>query len=479
MHSNPMTSIFTEIRPALVITRRELVDHLRDWRIVSPLCLLVILLPYFMNYLADRLISFASQYGQEVKTGQLYPFLLMVVGFFPITVALVLALESFVGEKERRSLEPLLNSPLSDAQIYIGKLIAALIPPLIASYSAMLLYLVFLSRQSGWLPSTTLIIQVCLLALVNCLVMISAAIVVSSQTTSMRSANLLAVFIILPMALLLQGQSAVIVWSNEHILWLTVVGLVIIAILLIRTGLAHFNREELIGQEWDALDILWGWQTFWREFKGQARSPREWFQKEIPHTLRTLKLPALLMVLVLLAAYILGTRLAHQFTFPTELIDSGNIRSGSFHGFESFRLFEIRSIPVVWFHNLRALLLATLLAIPSYGVLALLVMMLPLILIGYFSATAAIAGISPWLFVLALVVPHGVLEIPAIVLGGAAIMRLGAVLAAPVRGKTIGEVWLHAFADWAKVMVSLVVPLLLGAAILEVTLTPRIALLLF
>jgi len=125
--------MFTELRPAFVITRRELADHLRDWRIISPLLLLVLMLPYLMNYLSERLISFASQYGQEVNTGQLYPFLLMVVGFFPITVALVLALESFVGEKERRSLEPLLNSPLSDAQIYLGKLMAALIPPLLAS----------------------------------------------------------------------------------------------------------------------------------------------------------------------------------------------------------------------------------------------------------------------------------------------------------------------------------------------------------
>lgn len=471
--------MFIDLRPACAIARRELADHLHDWRIISPLLLLVFVLPLLMNYLSGRLITFALQYGQEVKTGQLYPFLLMVVGFFPITVALVLALESFVGEKERRSLEPLFNSPLSDVQIFLGKLLAALVPPILASFSAMLVYLAFLFRQTGWFPPPTLVIQVFLMALVNCLVMISAAIVVSSQTTSMRAANLMAMFIILPMAILLQGQSAVIVWSNERILWLTVAGLVIIATLLVRTGLAHFNREELIGHELDALNFRWGWQIFWREFIGQARSPWEWFQKEIPRTLKTLGLPSLLMVLVLLSAYFLGTRLAHQWKFPLESIEPQAFRSGSLHGFETIRFFEAGNIPLVWFHNLRALLLATLLAIPSYGVLAVIVLMVPLTLIGYFSSTAALAGISPWLFGLALVIPHGVLEIPAIVLGGAAILRLGAVLAAPANGKTIGEVWLPAFADWAKVMLSLVVPLLLGAAILEVILTPKIALLIF
>ena len=54
----------------------------------------------------------------------------MIVGFFPITVSLVIALESFVGEKERRSIEPLLSSPLEDWQLYLGKLLASLVLPM-------------------------------------------------------------------------------------------------------------------------------------------------------------------------------------------------------------------------------------------------------------------------------------------------------------------------------------------------------------
>ena len=78
-------------------------------------------------------------------------------------------------------------------------------------------------------------------------------------------------------------------------------------------------------------------------------------------------------------------------------------------------------------------------------------------------------------FLAAIVLPHGILEIPAIILAGAAILRLGAMLAAPANDKTIGEAWIVALADWAKVMFRLVLPLLLGAALLEVLVTPRIA----
>jgi ABC-type Na+ efflux pump permease subunit len=48
----------------------------------------------------------------------------MVVGFFPLSFSLVIALEVFVGEKEAQEPEPLLASPLSDGQLYFGKALA-------------------------------------------------------------------------------------------------------------------------------------------------------------------------------------------------------------------------------------------------------------------------------------------------------------------------------------------------------------------
>jgi uncharacterized membrane protein SpoIIM required for sporulation len=74
------------------------------------------------------------------------------------------------------------------------------------------------------------------------------------------------------------------------------------------------------------------------------------------------------------------------------------------------------------------------------------------------------------------ILPHGLLELPALIVAGAAILRLGGTLAAPAQGKTIGEAWLIALADWLKVLLLLVIPLLLGAALLEVFVTPRLAL---
>ena len=46
-----------------------------------------------------------------------------------ISISLVIALETFVGEKERRSLEPLFSTPLTNTELYVGKTLAAMIPP--------------------------------------------------------------------------------------------------------------------------------------------------------------------------------------------------------------------------------------------------------------------------------------------------------------------------------------------------------------
>jgi uncharacterized membrane protein SpoIIM required for sporulation/ABC-type transport system involved in multi-copper enzyme maturation permease subunit len=464
-----------KLRPALVITRREVRDHFRDWRIIGPILLLIIMLPLLMNYGSNRFLSFADRFGAQIEVDQVFPFLMMVVGFFPVTVALVLALESFVGEKERHSIEPLLSSPLTDFQIYFGKLLAALIPSLLASYLGMALYLFWVYWQGVWFPSAGLLLQIFALATTNCLIMISGAVVVSSQTTSMRAANLLAVFIILPMAVLLQAESAVIVWARDAVLFWTVIGEIIIAIILVRIGIAHFNREELVGREIDSFDLRRGLTQFWRDFRGEATTPWDWYRKELWITFEKMRLPALLVVVVLIGGLVLGASLADQFVIPSEFISIDSIKGGTINGIENLRFLEDGNIPLVWFNNLRTIILATIAGLLSFGVLALIVMGVPILLIGFFTATVASAGLSPFLFLLAFVLPHGILEIPAIILAGAAIVRLGATLASPSKDRTVGESWLAAMVDWAKVMVGLVLPLLLGAAILEVLVTPRIA----
>lgn len=470
--------IRNNLAPALIITKREVRDQFRDWRIIFPIAGLTLFFPWLMNITAAQAVGFVEQYGASIVGERLIPFLLMIVGFFPISVSLVIALESFVGEKERLSIEPLLSSPLEDWQLYLGKLLAAMAPPLAASYLGIIVYLVGVHAEVGWSPPTILMVEVVFLTTVQAIVMVSGAVVISAQTTSVRAANLLASFIVIPFTLLIQGESIIMFWARYSVLWWVIIAEGMVAVLLVRSGVAHFNREELLGRELDSLNLKWGWRIFKNAFIGSSHNPLDWYRREIEQTLRRLRIPLVIMSFLIIAGVWVGASQAKIFVLPPEILNINNLDQGFIEGLDEVRFFSASGIGMVWLHNLRVIALAIVLGIFTFGVAGALIIMLPLVIIGYFMASVANVGISPIMFFTALVLPHGILEIPALIISGAGILQLGAVLLAPAKGKTITEAWLFALADCVKVILGLVLPLLLAAAALEVLVTPRLAVLL-
>ena len=471
--------MWAKLEPVWIVMRREMRDQLRDWRIVAPIVILTLFFPFLMNFTARQVLGFVEQYGANLLAERFIPFLLMIVGFFPITVSLVIALESFAGETERHSIEPLLASPLTDQQLYLGKLLASLVPPVLASYLGVLVYLIGIYRGTTWRPAPDFLLLVLILTFVQALVMVAGAVVVSTQTTSVRAANLLASFIVVPMALLIQGESVVMLWADYGVLWWAVLGQALLAALLVRMGVTHFNREELLGREIDALNFRWGWRVFRGSFLGQARTVRQWLGVEIPGTLRRLRIPIALMALLLTAGVFIGEAQVKRLglspgTFSLEQL--GSLDDSFLERFRQIGFFSVGNVAYIWAHNLRAAALAWFLGAFTFAVGGILLLMLPLSLIGFLAGVAALSGLNPWLFFAAFTLPHGLLEIPAILITGAAILQVGATFVTPARGQTIGEAWLRAMADWVKVTLVLVVPLFLGAAALEVFLTPRFAL---
>jgi uncharacterized membrane protein SpoIIM required for sporulation/ABC-type transport system involved in multi-copper enzyme maturation permease subunit len=437
--------------------------------------MLTLIFPFLANFTTQRVLGFVERYGANIIAVRFIPFLLMIVGFFPITISLVIALESFAGETERRSIEPLLSSPLTDTQLYIGKLLASLLFPLSAAYIGMLVYLIGIYRSSSFRPEPMFLVLVSLLTAVQALVMVSGAVVISTQTTSVRAANLLASFIIIPVALLIQAESVMMLWAGYQVLWWAVLGLMILAVLLVRMGISHFNREELLGREIDTLNLRWLGQVFRDEFLGEARSIGEWYRREIPHALRRMSIPIFWMALLLVAGIYLGAALAKAIGLTPGSLSLDSLKIVDSQVLDQFRqlgFFSTSGVLTIWWHNLRAVIIAMLLGCFTLGVAGALILMLPMIIIGFFTGLVSMAGISPVTVLTASLMPHGIFEIPALILAGAAILQVGASLVTPYRKETIGESLVSSIADWAKITLALVIPLFLGAAILEVFVSP-------
>ncbi|PIE81016.1 MAG: hypothetical protein CSA11_06040 [Chloroflexi bacterium] len=462
-----------------VLARREVKDTFRDWRIVTPIILLTLFFPALMNFTAGRMLNFVSNYGAEIIATQMIPFLLLVVGFFPMSFSLIIALEVFVGEKERKSLEPLLATPLTDAQLYLGKMVAALVLPLLSAYLGMLIYLTGLYFSIGYVVSGQLFAQAMMLTTVQGIIMVSAAVVVSSQTTSVRAANLLASFIIVPMALLIQAEAAALFWGNHLGLWWLFLALVITAVLLVRMGLHLFNREEMMGRDLDQIRLGWILSQFRDRFTGKWENgrypdPIRWY-KQTFSIIPELKKGMGILFIAFLGAFIMGVVLSFIHTLPPHIqveLASDNIVS-NLNKLE----FVLGSLPgFIFKQNMRALLLAALLGTFTFGVLAILVFMLPWILVGFAAGQLYLAGENPALFLVGTVLPHAIIELPAVVLAISAALRWHITVIAPPPNSTLGEAFIAASADFGRVFVGLVIPLLFVAAYVEAYITPQVLL---
>ncbi|MBI2332455.1 MAG: stage II sporulation protein M [Chloroflexi bacterium] len=472
--------MFNKLRLVWLVAQRELRDQFRDWRVLIPMSILTLCFPFLMNEFAKQTVDFLNQYQANLILDRLVPFSIMIIGFFPITVSLVVALESFVGEKERGTIEPLLTAPFDDWQLYFGKLLVGAATPLIASYISIGLYLILIIRQGLDMPSASVMLQLFLLTTAHAVLMVSAAIVLSVQSTSVKAANLLASFIVIPVAILMQGEAVMLFWGNERVLWLGIAGVMIIALLLIRVGIAHFEREYLLGREIDTLNFKWMAQTFWKNFIGGAISVREWYGRVVGSSFRR-ALPAMgLMILV--AAVSVWMSYDWTMTNVSETVANASPEDLTKLQENIAELPDLSSLrghlsaPFLFLNNTRSMAVIFLAGMFSFSVLGVLFYMINVALIGGVYAFLQLLGVAPLPIFIAGVLPHGMFELPALLIGSAVVLYIGAGLVTPQNGKSMGEVVIELMADWAKIFVALVVPLLAIAALIEAYVTPTILL---
>ena len=249
----------------------------------------------------------------------------------------------------------------------------------------------------------------------------------------------------------------------------------VLTALLARVGIAHFQREALLGSEIDVLNLRWIGRTFWLAFKGDAVSLWAWFRFEVLKTVRK-QIPSIIItffigLMAIVAGYVWVA------SNSTKLLDQ--FRTGDLSSLLSSGIgvpianVEI-SFPMIWGHNLQAIVVILLLGLFSFGVLGVFIYLLNMGIIGAVLALIWALGGSPLKISVYGILPHGIFEIPALILASAAILYIGIMLVTPRPQRTLGEILIEAIADWTKIGLGLVLPLLTIAAIIETWVTPML-----
>ncbi|MBI3968416.1 MAG: stage II sporulation protein M [Chloroflexi bacterium] len=465
----------------MIIARREFREAVSDWRTLAPMLVMSVCLPGVILVVLQIGVPLALQSDPLAVVETIGPFTLLMVGFFPSSYSLLLALESFVGEKERRSLEPLLSLPLSTEELYFGKLLGSTLLPVVGSIAALCIYAIGLLVFVGYGVSAELFVQVCLLTSLEALVMVAAAVVVSTHATTIRAANLLASFVILPAVLMLEGEALLVIRGHEKLLWLIIPELLIISLLFIRLGIQVFDREEMLARGSESLDLRATFRGFARHFVrepdegffgARSRKFRPWhiYTSHLPQIIRDTGVATTVTTATFAVGLGVGFWIGAEFPIPshiTQQLLATDPMGASLGNVDADFIFR---------HNTRVVLTMGVGAIFSFGAIALIVSLLPGLLVGYLAASAWTDSAEALVRLVGLILPHGIIELPAVFLACGLALRIGLAIAHPPRGVSIGSSLTYALVNYGKGL-CLILPLLYVAANVEAYLTPYIALL--
>jgi ABC-2 type transport system permease protein len=197
----------------------------------------------------------APELSSLTPSGQAQSFVLQQFLLFSLTVpvmgSLSLAAQSVIGEKQSKALEPLLATPITTAELLVGKVATPFALSMILMLASFMLYLAGMAlwgepgvwRTLFWWR--TLLLYGLLGPLVSWTALM-LAVIVSSRVNDPRTAQQLGGFIVLPITALFVGQLAGQFLLSEPALLATALVLAITNMALTWGGVRLFQRETIL-----------------------------------------------------------------------------------------------------------------------------------------------------------------------------------------------------------------------------------------
>lgn len=149
----------------------------------------------------------------------------------PIMTASTIGTNSFVGEKERKTIEALLYTPATDRELFVGKMLAAILPALVITWLSFILYTLILNVVGTpimgriWFPTPAWYPLILWVTPAVAGMGVLGAVIVSARAGTFMEAYQTTGVLVVPLLLLVFGQVfGVITLSVELAL---VVGLVV------------------------------------------------------------------------------------------------------------------------------------------------------------------------------------------------------------------------------------------------------------
>jgi ABC-2 type transport system permease protein len=189
--------------------------------------------------------------GECFQVFMVNQFMIMFM-ILPLAIPATISSYSIVGEKTTRSLEPLLATPITTTELLVGKSLSALLPAVLATYGAFLLFALgsAIMVRNPILLTALLdlrwLLAISILGPLMALMAVSVSVMVSARVNDPRVAEQISMVVILPVLLIFFGQLAGVVVLNQNVVLIAVAVMLVVDFFLIRIAVRTFQRETIL-----------------------------------------------------------------------------------------------------------------------------------------------------------------------------------------------------------------------------------------
>jgi hypothetical protein len=268
-------------RKVALVFSKDWLEIQRNWQVLLPLLVIPlvfsVVLPLMVIGSTASVPIYASSDGlrtllktlpahlnneiSEMSGRQAIVYLVSVYLFAPIFLIIpimassVIASDSFAGEKERRTIEALLATPLSDSEMLLGKMLVSFLPAVLVTVGAFLIYSALLDHFTAEIftggplfPNDTWLMLIFMLAPALAFADITLTVLVSARAKGVKEAQQISALLLVPLVGIVLGQVfGVILFEPSSIAVMAGV-LMAIDVGLFAASIKAFERDHMLAR---------------------------------------------------------------------------------------------------------------------------------------------------------------------------------------------------------------------------------------
>ena len=172
----------------------------------------------------------------------------------PLMFSSIIGADSFVGERERKTMEALLYTPSSDGTLFMGKILASVVPAILLSWFTYAVYIVVVNAASWplfsriWFPLPAWWPLMFWLTPAISLLGMAATVLISSRVKTFMEAYQLTGSLVIFVLLLMVGQISGVLYLGVFSTFAIGTLIWLVDAVLIYISVGTFNRTNLIAK---------------------------------------------------------------------------------------------------------------------------------------------------------------------------------------------------------------------------------------